>query len=156
MEKYLLSSMENKNFSKAVNEIYLATDYNHYQYPDYYKWYYGKTIPRIFDQTGEIIFYLDGLTIAGLAILKKDLEESKICTLMMVEEYRKKGYSKALLESAFEYLGTTQPLITIPTKRLDEFSKIIQAYDWKESMWTDQYFSEEVIFNNPKKRIKEA
>lgn len=154
MERYILSKMNNKNFSKAVNEIYLLTDYNHKQYQDYLKWYYTKNIPRVLNKTGDIIFYLDGLTVAGLAILKKDSEESKICTLMINEEYRKKGYSKELLESSFDYLGTDKPLITIPSNRVEEFRKIITAYDWKESIRTDQYLSEEIIFNAPKRLFK--
>ena len=77
MEKYILSKMNSKNFSKAVNEIYLLTDYNHKQYQEYLKWYYTKNIPRVLNGTGEIIFYLDGLTVAGIAILKKDKEKLK-------------------------------------------------------------------------------
>ena len=154
MEKYILSQMNSKNFSKATNEIYLLTDYNHKQYQDYLKWYYTKNIPRVLNGTGDIIFYLDGLTVAGLSILKKDLEEAKICTLMINEEYRKKGYSKELLESSFEYLGTDKPVITIPTNRIEEFKSIITTYDWKESIRTNQYLSEEVIFNAPKKLTK--
>ena len=149
MKKYILSQMDRKNFSKATNEIYLLTDYNHLQYPEYLKWYYSKNIPRVLNGSGEIIFYLDGLTVAGLAILKKDLEEAKICTLMISEEYRKKGYSKELLESSFEFLGTDKPLITIPSSRIEEFQGIINAYDWKESIKTDIYLSEEIIFNSP-------
>ena len=153
MEKYILSKMNSKNFSKAVNEIYLLTDYNHKQYQDYLKWYYSKSIPRVLNGTGEIVFYLDGLMIAGVAILKKDKIESKICTLMLNKNYRKKGYSKELLESSFKYLGTDKPLITIPSNRLDEFQSIINAYNWKESCKTDIYLSEEVVFND-KRLIK--
>lgn len=151
MEKFILSEMENKNFSKATNEIYLITDYNHKQYPEYCKWFYGKSIPRVLTNQGEIIFYLDGFLIVGLTILKKDPLEKKICTFMINEEYRKKGYSKLLLEDAYEYLETEKPLITIPEKRLDEFSKIISAYNWKETSRTDEYFSKEIIFNDNKK-----
>ena len=35
MEKFILSEMCDKNFSKTVNEIYLLTDYNKKQYPEY-------------------------------------------------------------------------------------------------------------------------
>jgi len=156
MEKYILSQMNRKNFSKATNEIYLLTDYNHLQYPEYLKWYYSKNIPRVLNGSGEIIFFLDGLTVAGLSILKKDIQEEKICTLMINKEYQKKGYSKQLLESSFEFLGTDKPLITIPSNRIEEFQGIISAYDWKESKKTDIYLSEEIIFNDPKilKRTK--
>jgi len=154
MEKFLLSQMSRKNFSKATNEIYLLTDYNHEQYQNYLNWYYTKNIPRVLNKEGEIIFYLDGLTVAGLAILKKDSKESKICTLLINDEYQKKGYSKKILESAFEYLETDKPLITIPTKRLDEFQKIIDAYNWQEDSRSNIYLSEEVIFNAPKTLVR--
>lgn len=154
MEKYVLSKMDNKNFSKATNEIYLLTDYNHEQYQEYLKWYYNKNIPRVLNGNGEIIFYLDGFTVTGLAILKKDVDESKICTFMVNEDYRKKEYSKKLLEDSFEYLGTDKPLITIPEKRIEEFKSIITAYNWEESEETDMYLSKEIIFNAPKKLIR--
>ncbi len=71
MEKYILSKLKDINFSKASNEIYLLTDYNKLQYPEYYKWYYQKNIPRIIAGNGEAIFYLDCYKIVGLSMLKK-------------------------------------------------------------------------------------
>lgn len=153
MEKFILSEMHNKNFSKAVNEIYLLTDYNKSQYPDYYKWYFSKNIPRVINGTGDIIFYLDGLEIVGISILKKNTEK-KLCTFMINSEYRKKGYSKLLLEDSFEYLKTDKPVITIPEFRLGEFSSIINAYEWEKSSIIDNYFSKEIEFNGEKKLIK--
>ena len=150
MEKYVLSTMRDKNFSRAANEIYLLTDYNKLQYPEYYRWYYQTNIPRILDGEGEAIFYLDGFQIVGLSMLKRTADESKICTFLIDEEYRKKGYSKMILEDSYEFLGTEKPLITIPEKRLDEFSKIIEAYGWVPTETTDEYYSPEVIFNDPK------
>ena len=149
MERYVLSQMSDKNFSKAVLAIYLQTTYNNDQYPEYLKWFYTVNLPRIFKGKGDIIFYLDGLEVVSLATLK-NTDEKKICTLLVNEDYRKKGYSKQILEDSFEYLQTDTPLITIPTKRLDEFNKIIDAYNWKETSRTDEYYSEEVIFNSPK------
>lgn len=148
MEKFLLSKMERTNFSKAVNEIYLTTDYNHKQYQEYCKWFFQKSIPRIFTKTGEVIFFLDGLNIVGLSILKKDVNEKKICTLLISEDFQKKGYGKLLLESSFDFLGTSKPLITIPAYSVDKFSSFITAYDWSESLRTNEYLSEEIIFNH--------
>ena len=149
MEKYILSQMTDKNFSKAVAAIYIQTAYNHDQYPEYLKWFYTVNLPRIFKGKGDIIFYLDGLEIVSLSTLK-NTDEKKICTLLVSENKKKKGYSKQILEDSFEYLNTDTPLITIPTKRLDEFNKIIEAYNWKETDRKDEYYSEEVIFNFPK------
>lgn len=150
MEKYVLSTMRDKNFSRAANEIYLLTDYNKLQYPEYYRWYYQTNIPRILSGDGEAIFYLDGFQIVGLSMLKRTEDESKICTLLIDEEYRKKGYSKLILEDSYDFLGTEKPLITIPEKRLDEFSKIIEAYGWVPTETTDEYYSPEIVFNDPK------
>ena len=58
------------------------------------------------------------------------------------------------MEDAFTYLETDKPIITIPKIRLDEFSKIITAYDFKETSKTNDYFSEEVIFNDFTKKLK--
>lgn len=40
---------------------------------------------------------------------------------MINSEYRKKGYSKLLLEDSFEYLKTDKPVITIPELDLVSF-----------------------------------
>lgn len=149
MERYVLSQMSDKNFSKAVAAIYMQTAYNHEQYPGYLKWFYTVNLPRIFKGEGDIIFYLDGLEVVSLSILK-NTDEKKICTLLVNEDYQKRGYSKQILEDSFEYLQTETLLITIPTKRLEEFDKIIDAYHWSESSRTDEYYSEEVIFNASK------
>ena len=136
------------------SEIYLLTDFNHRQYPDYYKWFYMKIVPRIFNNTGEMIFYLDGFNIVGLAILKKDEVERKICTLLIAEEYRRKGYGKKIVEDAIAFLETSTPLITIPKKRIEEFSNIINAYNWQETNQTNDYYSKEIIFNEFENKIK--
>lgn len=153
MEKFVLSQMKDEDFSKAVNEIYLLTDYNKKQYPDYYKWFFSKNIPRIINGTGDVIFYLDETEIVGVSILKNE-NEKKICTFMINPKYRKKGNSKILLKDSFEYLKTDKPVITIPEFRLNEFSSIIKAYNWEETSVIDNYLSKEIEFNNPKKLIR--
>ena len=89
MERYVLSQMSDKNFSKAVLAIYLQTTYNNDQYPEYLKWFYTVNLPRIFKEEGDIIFYLDGLEVVSLSTLKNS-DEKKICTLLVNEDYRKK------------------------------------------------------------------
>ena len=153
MEKFVLSKMKSDNFSKACNEIYLLTDYNEKQYPEYYKWFYSKNIPRVLNGKGDVIFYLDGLVVAGLSTLKND-SEKKICTFYVNPEYRKKGISKRLLEDSFSYLDTDKPLITIPSSKVEDFSKIIDCYGWVQDGVIDSYNSKEYEFNNIKKMVK--
>ena len=73
---------------------------------------------------------------------------------MLDDDKKDLEHAKELLESSFDYLKTDKPLITIPSNRLEEFSSIITHYDWKESIRTNEYLSEEVIFNSPKSLVK--
>ena len=151
MEKYLLSNLKRKNFAKSVNGIYLETDYNHKQYPGYTNWYYTKAIPRVLKNEGEIVFMQDAYNTAGIAILKNTKEEKKICTLLVVNEYQKKGYSKALIEECIKYLDTDYPLITIPANKIASYQSIIKAYNWKITGETNKYFTKEYIINENNK-----
>lgn len=154
-ERFSLSDMQNSIFSIASNELYLVTDYNKLQYPNYCRWFYGTNIPRVLSRKGEIIFYVDGCSkIAGLVILKKDVE-LKICTFMVRPEYRRMGLGSKLAEDSFENLGTGFPKITIPETRIDEFEPLITKYGWVESRVIDDYYSPEIVFNDPKDIIIE-
>ena len=116
---------------------------------------FDKLVPAVKElyKASDIALYLDGLEVVGISILKND-DEKKLCTFMVNPEYRKKGYSKLLLEDSFEYLKTEKPIITIPEFRLDEFSSIINAYGWEESSIIDNYYSKEIEFNGEKQLIK--
>ena len=154
MERYVLTEMNDENFARAVHQNYLLTGYNKDQYPGYCQWYYGKNIPRIIKGEGEMIFYLDGFIVTGLSVMKKTLEELKICTLLVNPDYREQGISPLLLEDSFDYLGTSKPVITIAEKNLDPFSKIIDAYGWEVTGTTNIYKSPEIIFNDKPKILR--
>ena len=128
-----LSSLTNnhKLFAKFAYNAYADTDCLCKDYTKHFEWYWTKEIPRIFNGTSEVIVCTIKTNIAGVAFLKKDSTESKICTLLIVDEYREKHVATVLLKHAFKYLGTTKPLITIADYRLPMFEHIIQKYDWK-------------------------
>ena len=116
MKIYTLSSLINnhhKLFGKLAQSAYSVTDYICEDYPKHFEWYWSKQIPRVFNGTGEVIVCTINNNVAGVAFLKKDEEESKICTFLVVEGYRGKHIATKMLETAFKYLGTTMPLITI-------------------------------------------
>ena len=78
MERYVLSKMSDKNFSKAVLAIYMQTSYNHNQYPEYLKWFYTVNLPRILKGEGDIIFYLDRLEVVSLSTLKTQMKRKYV------------------------------------------------------------------------------
>ena len=66
-----------------------------------------------------------------MACLKKDEEEQKICTLYVLDKYRKLGIGTAIIEESMKWLGTTKPFITLRDYKLEMFMPIINKYDWK-------------------------
>lgn len=153
MKIYTLSSLINnhKLFGKFAQAAYSATDNICKDYPKYFEWYWTKEIPRVFNGTGEIVICIINNNVAGVACLKKDDIESKICTLFVVEEYRGKHVATKLLEQAFKYLGTTKPLITIADYKVSMFEHIIRKYNWKltQTMSAGYYnsTSRELVYN---------
>ena len=141
----ILSKLNEKNFSKATNELFLNTQFNLEQYPGYLQWYYCKNIPRILSGLGEGLFDLDTYLLKGLIFIKYD--EKKISTLYVDEEYRRNGLGQKMLEDSFKLLGTDKPLITIPEKKLFMFERFIKDYNWKETGVVNSYYSREIIFN---------
>lgn len=147
MNFYKLSDFKRKNFSKAINEFYNLTDYNHNQYPDYTKWFFGTNIPRILNNKGDIFFSLDGLLVKGIIIVKKTVDEKKICTALIDEPYRNQKLGSKLFEEAFKYLGTDKPIITIPKMKINQFEHFINYYNWKITDTINEYYSLEIKFN---------
>lgn len=105
----------------------------------------------MFNGTGEVIICTINNNVAGVAFLKKDGTESKICTFLVVEGYRGKQISTKILEQAFKYLDTTKPLITIADYKVSMFEHIIRKYDWKLTQtMSEGYYnntSRELVYN---------
>lgn len=150
---YSLSSLigNHKLFGKFAHAAYSVTDYIYKDYPKYFEWYWAKEIPRVFNGTGEVIICTVNSNIAGVAFLKKDESESKICTFLVVEGYRGKHIATKMLEQAFKYLGTTKPLITIADYKIPMFEHIIKKYNWELTQtMSEGYYnntSREYVYN---------
>lgn len=150
---YKLSSLINNHllFNKFASATCSVTDCYCTDYPNHFKWYWTKALPRVLNGTGEIIICIVNNNIAGVTILKKNGRERKICTLYVVEDYRKKHIATNMLEYAFKYLETTKPLITIADYKVPLFESLIKKYHWKliQTMEEGYYndFSREKVFN---------
>lgn len=150
---YTLSSLINncKDFRKFAQAVYSITEYSCKDYPKYFEWYWTKEIPRVFNGTGEIIICTISNKIAGVACLKKDDTESKLCTFFVAEEYRGKGIATKMLKQSFRYLGTTKPLFTIADNKISMFKHIIKKYNWKLTQIMDKGYynttSRELVYN---------
>ena len=141
---------DHKLFSDIVAKVYNITEHSCNDYPQYFKWYWEKTVPGVLKGEKDIFIANVNNEIAGVIIVKNEVKEKKICTLYVLEEYRKQGIATKLLEEAFKYLGTTKPLVSITEYKLKQFSSIIKKYDWKETQIILNYYnkiSREIVFN---------
>jgi len=120
-------------FGKLITEAYEITDYIYKDYPKHFSWYWEKTVPAIFKNTREVIACVVDDKIVGVAFLKKENNEKKICTFLVIEGYRGLGIATKLMEESFKFLETTKPLISLADYKLELFENIIKKYDWKQT-----------------------
>ena len=142
---------ERIEFLNIITKAYEVTDYICNDYPNRFNWYWGKIVPAIFKGTREVIACTVHGKIAGVTVLKKEDGEKKICTFLVLEEFRNQGIGTKLIEVSFEFLGTTKPLITLADYKFKMFSRIIEKYDWTQTQilpkgfYNDKYT--ELVFN---------
>ncbi len=106
--------------------LYLNSDY-----PDFIEWFNIKVVPNLSSER-EIIITTCDKYISGIAILKQNAQESKICTLRVVPRFQSMGIGSFLLELSMKKLNTIYPYITIPSYKLPEFQNIFAKYGFKK------------------------
>ena len=136
-------------------------------YPNFYYWYHNTVWEDM--KKGKngraIIIALSNVRIngnieqriTGIAILKSNHKEKKICTLRVFNKYRSQGVGSLLLKYCFKYLGTKKPLISISQYSLKYFFKFIEKYNWKLVEILDGYYQrgcKEYVFNGKLSKSK--
>lgn len=145
-----LINCKHSEFIDLISKSYLITDFICEDYPNHFKWYWEKTVPDIFTGKREVISCIVDNNVVATSILKND-DEKKICTFLVLDEYRRRGIATKLFELSFDYLGTTKPLASIADYKLDMFHKIINKYNWEQTevlpkgFYNNDY--EEIVFN---------
>ena len=152
---YSLAALKNKGdykmFSSLVGAAYNVTNHICTDYPNHFKWYWTKQVPRIFEGTGDVIVCIANNLVIGISFVKKDEQEAKICTFFVSEKYRGKQISDELMEYSFKFLGTKKPLITIPDYKVNMFNNFIMRYNWELTQTTRKgYYNDsscEYVYN---------
>lgn len=107
-----------------INYLYHCKRY----YPRIFSWYKNKFVPGIYDGKRQILLYYINNNIAGIALLKRDYEERKICMFRVDNIYKSIGVGRRLFNHSMELLETEQPMITIPNEIINDFYGIINYY----------------------------
>lgn len=71
------------------------------------------------------------LDIIGLAILKRTEQERKICTLRVLDGYKRKHIGTILLRNSLLVLHDNYPLITVSGTRMKEYSPFLKKFGFK-------------------------
>lgn len=129
IKNYLLNVSD---FDRIIEEIYELTISLEQIYPRYKEWFFEKQVKGCHTSERNIFFVRnDNGEIVGMVSVKRNLTEQKICTLYVKEKYRNKKIGEALVEIAFEFLGTTKPLVTFSEDTYDFYKTIIKKYNWQ-------------------------
>jgi hypothetical protein len=88
--------------------------------------------------------------LAGVAILKKSINEKKICSLYVLEKFGNRGIGELLFKKSFNILETSLPLLSISDLKYYQFKKLFKYFGFKDTfMLKDKYRigSNEIVFN---------
>jgi predicted acetyltransferase len=139
---------------KQLEIVYESLRLLNSEYPDFDKWFYQKVVKGIKEGDRSIIANFCDNELAAISILKSNDLENKICTFRVIEKFRGKGIGLNLMKDSFKVLNTTAPLITISEKRLHQFSKLLEVFNFNLHEVYDSYYLngvKEYSFNGPLK-----
>lgn len=114
-------------------------------YPGFSNWYWSKVVPGILRGTRAILRQGSLNAPLGLAIVKRDSAENKICTLWVSEVGRGRGLGRELLEEAIDWIGDDHPLFTVPAHRYEEFQPLMERFRFQETQRLNSLYRPGVV-----------
>ena len=119
-------------------------------YPGFDEWLNKKVLPGLISGERSILLECRRGDLSGLAIVKDDESEQKLCCLRVLPRYQGTGIGLKLFERSFEVLNNDSPLLSIAEEQLVVFRKIFQYYGFEiAKIYPDYYrpFKAELSFN---------
>lgn len=109
-------------------------------YPDFQGWFRNKFMPSFHMGERSILLAHNGSELCGVSLLKKTIEEDKICTFYVLPEFRGQKLGEALLDRSLEYFSTSDVLISVSTERVKELYPVLHSRGFQlESCIEDLY-----------------
>lgn len=96
-------------------------------YPKFEAWLNFTFRRNLASGQRKIILAHDENKVIGVALLKQDDVESKICTFYVSPEYRNRGIGKELIDLAMETLDSADTFITVGSERKDELTPLLNS-----------------------------
>lgn len=129
-----------------------------FEYYGFRRWYWGLyTDGAELKCSREIIICESRSKIAGIAVIKNDPNEKKICTLRVAQNYQHQGIGSSLVEMCMQQMHTSSPMITLHKNKFKQFKSLLDSYNFELKQVQKHYysiFSTELVFNGqlPEKR----
>lgn len=102
-------------------------------YPDFESWLTNLVVPGIAQGDRSVIVEYRQGRLAGLAILKDDGYEKKLCCLRVLPEFQQvAGLGVRLFEKSFDVLQTERPLLSVAEERVLLFGRIFEYFGFEQ------------------------
>jgi hypothetical protein len=133
--------LEQENIAlPLINHVFTNLNMLSEQYPNFRNWLERKVFTGLYDGTRSILLEWRDGKIAGLAILKNEVEEKKLCCLRIMPEFQNKGIGIKLFQKSFDALETEKPLLSVSERKLSEFEKIFNYFGFVQTeKYSDLY-----------------
>ena len=121
-------------------------------YPCFEYWFFKKVCPDIATGKRKILLKKSNDKVIAVAILKRYVEETKICTFRVAEDTKRNGVGTELMRESLDWLQSNHPIITVNEENAPEFERFLTKFDFnKTGILNDLYRpnKKEVIYNAP-------
>jgi ribosomal protein S18 acetylase RimI-like enzyme len=126
-KRFYFSLLQNIDFCRLRNFLGDAS----LLYPNFDVWLHFKFLHGLPTGERKIAVAHDGAQIIGVALLKQNLSESKICTFYIMPKYRNLGVGKELMDFSLRTLDNPNTFITVADERKDELFPLLTSRGFK-------------------------
>lgn len=116
----------NKSFEK-LNEL-------SFFYPQFDLWYANKVIPGLEYGNRSIILSLEKNLVHGIAIVKHDKEEQKLCCLRVSPDLQGTGLGIRLFKKSFDILENERPLLSVAEEQMPKFRRVFSYFGFTQEL----------------------
>jgi hypothetical protein len=119
-------------------------------YPGFNAWLESKVIPGLLSGERTILLEHNRDSLSGLAIVKNDGLEQKLCCLRVLPRFQNTGVGLKLFERSFQVLNTNMPLLSIAEEQKPVFSRLFKYYGFELAKKYHDYYrpmKDELSFN---------
>lgn len=94
-------------------------------YPDFGYWYVNKCMPGIMTGNDKLIIASEHNQIVGIALGKKDDEETKLRCVRVIPQYQQRSVGVHLIEKMLYSLDEDKPACTVAEELMHAYSRVL-------------------------------